>query len=74
MSLAKSSGVKSRDDIILRHAADSQARPESAEMARCLAELVAYYRHSAVGRRCTGVIRNMNTPLQVISFQLELLE
>jgi signal transduction histidine kinase len=27
-----------------------------------------------VGRRCTGVIHNMNTPLQVISFQLELLQ
>jgi signal transduction histidine kinase len=36
--------------------------------------LVRYYRHSAVGRRCAGVIHNMNTPLQVISFQLELLE
>ena len=43
-------------------------------MARCLAELVRYYRHSAVGRRCSGIIHNMNTPLQVISFQLELLE
>ena len=45
-----------------------------ANMARCLAELVKYYRHSAVGQRCKGVIHNMNTPLQVISFQLELLE
>jgi signal transduction histidine kinase len=43
-------------------------------MARCLAELVRYYRHSAVGRCCGGIIHNMNTPLQVISFQLELLE
>jgi signal transduction histidine kinase len=43
-------------------------------MARCLAELVRYYRHSAVGRRSGGIIHNMNTPLQVISFQLELLE
>ena len=40
----------------------------------CLAELERYYRHSAVGRRCSGLIHNMNTPLQVISFQLELLE
>jgi signal transduction histidine kinase len=43
-------------------------------MARCLEELVQYYRHSAVGRRCAGIIHNMNTPLQVMSFQLELLE
>jgi signal transduction histidine kinase len=43
-------------------------------MARCLAELVRYYRHSAVGRRSSGIIHNMNTPLQVISFHLELLE
>lgn len=47
---------------------------ENDRTARCLAELVRYYRHSAVGRRCTGVIHNMNTPLQAISFQLELLE
>jgi len=72
--MAKSSRVKSEDDIILRHASESPAEPETEGMTRCLAELVAYYRHSAVGRRCTGVIHNMNTPLQVISFQLELLE
>jgi signal transduction histidine kinase len=42
--------------------------------ARCLEELVRYFRHSAVGRRATGIIHNINTPLQVISFQLELLE
>jgi len=41
---------------------------------RCLTEVVRLYRHSAVGRLCTGVIHNMNSPLQVISFQLELLE
>lgn len=41
---------------------------------RCLTEIVRLYRHSAVGRLCTGVIHNMNSPLQVISFQLELLE
>jgi signal transduction histidine kinase len=72
--MAKSSGVKSGDDRILRHAAASPTELETAGLARCLAELVVYYRHSAVGRRCTGVIHNMNTPLQVISFQLELLE
>jgi len=72
--MAKSSRVKSGDELILRRAATSPAKPETEGMARCLTELVAYYRHSAVGRRCTGVIHNMNTPLQVISFQLELLE
>ncbi len=41
---------------------------------QCLTEMVRYYRHSAVGRRCTGIIHNMNTPLQILSFQLELLE
>ena len=72
--MARSSGVKSGDEVILRHAIKSPAEPEMANMARCLAELVKYYRHSAVGQRCKGVIHNMNTPLQVISFQLELLE
>lgn len=72
--MAKSSGVKSGEEGILRHAAASPAEPETGVVARCLAELVGYYRHSAVGRRCAGVIHNMNTPLQVISFQLELLE
>ncbi|HZE20516.1 MAG TPA: hypothetical protein VE082_00545, partial [Desulfobaccales bacterium] len=38
-----------------------------------LAELVRYYRHSSVGRRCLGLVHQMNTPLQVISFQLDLL-
>jgi signal transduction histidine kinase len=38
------------------------------------AELVRYYRHSSVGRRCLGLVHQMNTPLQVISFQLDLLE
>ena len=41
---------------------------------RSLQELVRYYRHSAVGRRCHGIIHNLNAPLQVLSFQLELLE
>ena len=41
---------------------------------RCWQELVRYYRHSSVGRRCTGIVHNMNTPLQVLSFHLELLE
>ena len=41
---------------------------------RSLKELVRYYRHSAVGRRCQGIIHNLNAPLQVLSFQMELFE
>lgn len=41
---------------------------------RSFGELVRYYRHSGVGRRCRGIVHQMNTPLQVLSFQLELLE
>jgi signal transduction histidine kinase len=37
-------------------------------------ELVRYYRHSSAGRRCLGLAHQMNTPLQVLSFQLDLLE
>jgi two-component system NtrC family sensor kinase len=37
-------------------------------------ELVRYYRHSSVGRLCLGIVHQMNTPLQVLSFQLDLLE
>ena len=33
-----------------------------------------YYRHSSVGRRCLGIVHRMNTPLQVLSFQLDLLD
>jgi signal transduction histidine kinase len=72
--MAKSSGIQPGDEVVLKQAAPKSAEPETEAMARCLAELVRYYRHSTVGRRCTGVIHNMNTPLQVISFQLELLE
>ena len=41
---------------------------------RSYKELVRYYRHSSVGRRCLGLVHQMNTPLQVLSFQLDLLE
>ncbi len=37
-------------------------------------ELVRYYRHSACGRLCQGIIHRLNTPLKVLFFQLELLE
>jgi signal transduction histidine kinase len=41
---------------------------------RSFKELVRYYRHSGVGRRCLGLVHQLNTPLQVLSFQLDLLE
>lgn len=41
---------------------------------RSFKELVHYYRHSSVGRRCLGIVHQMNTPLQVLSFQVDLLE
>ena len=41
---------------------------------RSFKELVRYYRHSSAGRRCLGIVHQMNTPLQVLSFQLDLLE
>ncbi|MFP3868049.1 MAG: sensor histidine kinase [Desulfobacteraceae bacterium] len=44
------------------------------EHERLLAELVRYYRHSAVGQRCTGIVHNFNTPLQVLSLYCELLQ
>ncbi len=49
--------------------------PEDHEvLERSFKELVRYYRHSSVGRRCLGIVHQMNTPLQVLSFQLDLLE
>jgi signal transduction histidine kinase len=41
---------------------------------RCLEELVRYCRHCGAGKLVTGIVHRMNTPLQVLSFQLELLE
>jgi two-component system, NtrC family, sensor kinase len=46
--------------------------PEALE--RCFTELMHYYRHSSAGRRCLGIVHQMNTPLQVLAFQLDLLE
>lgn len=37
-------------------------------------ELVNFYRHSGCGRLCRGLAHRMNSPLQVLSFHLELLE
>lgn len=70
--MAKSNGIEAED--LLGPAAHDPPEAAAKVADRYLNELVRYYRHSAVGRRCTGVIHNMNTPLQVISFQLELLE
>ncbi len=41
---------------------------------RCFRELVRYYRHSSCGQLSRDLIHQMNTPLQVLFFQLELLE
>lgn len=49
------------------------ANPEEL-LERALQELVRYYRHSAAGRRCQGIVHNLNAPLQVLSFLVELLE
>jgi two-component system, NtrC family, sensor kinase len=39
-----------------------------------LQELISSYRQAIVGRRLTGIIHNINTPLQVILMQSELME
>jgi signal transduction histidine kinase len=48
--------------------------PANEILERSFQELVRCYRHSSVGRRCLGIVHQMNTPLQVLSFQLDLLE
>lgn len=50
--------------------------PASCEalMERALHELSRYYRHSSAGLRVSGIVHQMNGPLQVLSMQLELLE
>jgi signal transduction histidine kinase len=51
------------------------APPENHEiLERSLQELVRYYRHSSVGRRCLGIVHRMNSPLQILSFQMDLLD
>ncbi len=57
--------------------ADFPAREFSAAASlldRCFLELVRYYRYSCLGRQCRGLVHQLNTPLQVLFFQLELLE
>jgi len=54
---------------------DSGANLSSEQLLeRCFTELVRYYRYSSVGQRCTGIIHNMNTPLQVLSFVVDVME
>lgn len=45
-----------------------------AEMECLLQELLKYYRQALVGRRITGIIHDINTPLQVMLMQSELME
>jgi len=50
------------------------AAPDNTDLERSFQELVRCYRHSSVGSRCLGIVHQMNTPLQVLLFQLDLLE
>lgn len=43
-------------------------------MEQAFCELRRYYRHSSAGRRVSGIVHQMNGPLQALSMQLELLE
>jgi signal transduction histidine kinase len=45
-----------------------------AEMECLLQELLKHYRQALVGRRITGIVHNINTPLQVMLMQTELME
>jgi signal transduction histidine kinase len=51
-----------------------QAAQDNPVLEQSFQELVRYYRHSSAGGRCLGIVHQMNTPLQVLSFQLDLLE
>jgi signal transduction histidine kinase len=52
----------------------AKASGDNELLERSFQELVRYYRHSSVGDRCLGIVHQMNTPLQVLAFQLDLLE
>jgi signal transduction histidine kinase len=56
----------------------STAPPDSALASdiqeRTFRELIRWYRHSSVGRRALGIAHQISTPLQILSFQLDLLE
>ena len=51
-----------------------QAAPDNPVLELSFQELVRFYRHSGAGVRVLGLVHRMNTPLQVLSFQLDLLE
>ena len=55
-------------------ASQPHAAQDNPDLERSFQELARYYRHSSVGSRCLGIVHQMNTPLQVLSFQLDLLE
>lgn len=71
---------RSRKDPVARPESDAMVAPliEALRaddlLERCFRELTRFYRHSGVGQRCHGIVHRMNTPLQVLSFQVELLE
>jgi two-component system, NtrC family, sensor kinase len=80
-SLADGSGPNPIPKVSLKHCHSIVLSPfppdysmDSEALERSLRELINYYRHSSVGRRCLGVVHQINTPLQVLSFQLDLLE
>jgi two-component system NtrC family sensor kinase len=80
-SLAEGNGPNSEPQAALKpwHSIVLSSSPpdysaDNEALERSFKELVDCYRHSGVGRRCLGVVHQMNTPLQVISFQLDLLE
>ena len=52
----------------------AHASEDNELLERSFQALGRYYRHSSVGDRCLGIVHQMNTPLQVLSFQLDLLE
>jgi two-component system, NtrC family, sensor kinase len=51
-----------------------ESAPVESLLDQCFHELVHYYRYACIGRLSRGLIHRMNTPLQILSFQLELLE
>jgi two-component system, NtrC family, sensor kinase len=54
---------------------DKITHTEDCDHLECLfQEVIKYCRYAAVGRRVTGIIHNINTPLQIILTQSELME
>lgn len=63
-----------RWDSVTVSSCQPQVTPDNPVLERSFQELARYYRHSSVGNRCLGIVHRMNTPLQVLSFQLDLLD